>query len=78
MSKSYNFLLDYFFVWNQLSKKKICFSFLNFEIQNFQTASYGKTTKTKVTVLDDICNFLVRIIFHLNLFMVPNIDFKIL
>jgi hypothetical protein len=38
---------------------KVMFKFLTFEIQNFQTASDEKTTKTKVVDLEMFCNFAV-------------------
>jgi hypothetical protein len=37
--------------------RKIMFEFLTFEIQNFQTASDGETTKTKIVDLEKLYNF---------------------
>ena len=37
--------------------------FCTFEIQNFQITSVGEKTKTKVAVLDDIYNFVVKNFF---------------
>jgi hypothetical protein len=34
------------------------FEFLTFEIQNFQTASDGETTKTKIVDLEKLYNFI--------------------